>query len=178
MLKVDLGELARKKRLQIDETIPADHPATAGADFRLVAPLVLRLEVQQGSGAGSGAGSGEVIALGQVRGEAEVLCRRCLAPVHVPIDQEVTLVFREGVSQVEAEAEEIYPLPERGNDLDLNGALREHLLLAVPEFLECQEACKGLCPHCGVNLNETTCSCAEGRSDDRWAVLKQLSNKD
>lgn len=170
MLKVDLGELARKKRLQIDETIPADHPATAGAGFRLVAPLALRLEVQQGSG--------EVIARGHVEGEAEVLCRRCLAPVQVPIDQEVTLVFREGVSPAEAEAEEIYPLPERGNDLDLNGALREHLLLAVPEYLECQEACKGLCPHCGVNLNETTCSCAEGRSDDRWAALKQLSNKD
>jgi uncharacterized protein len=174
MLKVDLGELARKKRLQIDETIPADHPATAGAGFRLVAPLVLRLEVQQGSGPGPD----EVIALGHVAGEAEVLCRRCLAPVHVPIDQEVTLVFRAGVSPADAEAEEIYPLPERGNDLDLNGALREHLLLAVPEYLECQEACKGLCPHCGVNLNETTCSCAKGRSDDRWAALKQLSNKD
>lgn len=170
MLKVDLGELARQKRLQIEETVPADHPATAGAGFRLVAPLALRMEVQQAAG--------EVIALGHVEGKAEVACRRCLAPVRVPIDQEVTLVFREGVSQADAEAEEIYPLPERGHELDLNGALREHLLLAVPEFLECQEACKGLCPHCGVNLNETTCSCARERTDDRWAALKQLSNKD
>ena len=170
MLKVDLGELARKKRLQIDKTIPADLAETEGAGFRLVAPLKLRLEVQQAAR--------EVIALGHVEGEAEVACRRCLSPVRVPIDQEVTLVFREGVSQVEAEAEEIYPLPERGNELDLNGALREHLLLAVPEFLECQEACKGLCPHCGVNLNETTCSCAQEQTDDRWSALKQLSNKD
>lgn len=170
MLKVDLGELARKKRLQIDRTLPADHPATAGAGFRLVVPLDVHLEVQH-------AGS-DVVALGRVEGEAEVACRRCLEPVRVPIDQEVTLVFRAGVSQAEAEAEEIYPLPERGQELDLNGALREHLLLAVPEFLECQEACKGLCPHCGVNLNETTCSCEKTQSDDRWAALKQLSNKD
>jgi uncharacterized protein len=170
MLKVDLGELARKKRLQIDETIPADHPATAGAGFRLVAPLELHLEAQPAAS--------DVVVLGHVEGAAEVACRRCLEPVRVPIEQDVTLVFREGMTQVEAEAEEVYPLPERGNLLDLEPALREHLLLAVPEFLECQEACKGLCPHCGVNLNETTCSCGEARTDDRWAALKQLSNKD
>src|SRR5688572_30367280 len=170
MLKVDLAELARKKRYQIDGSLPADHAPVAGAGFHLVTPLEMHLEVQQAQQ--------DVIVLGTVKGEAEVACRRCLAPVRVPIDQDVTLLFRAGVSQVEAEAEEIYPLPERGNTLDLTGPLREHLLLAVPEFLECQEACKGLCPHCGVNLNETTCSCGEARTDDRWAALKQLSNKD
>jgi uncharacterized protein len=170
MLKVDLVELARKKRYQIDGSLPADHAPVAGAGFHLVTPLEMHLEVQQAQQ--------DVVVLGRVEGEAEVACRRCLAPVRVPIDQEVTLLFRAGVSQVEAEAEEIYPLPERGTTLDLTGPLREHLLLAVPEFLECQEACKGLCPHCGVNLNETTCSCERSQGDDRWAALKQLTNKE
>lgn len=170
MLKVDLGELARKKRIQIDGSMPVDHAALAGAGFRLVAPLEVHLEVQQATH--------DVVVLGHLEGEAEVACRRCLTPVRAPIDQEVTLLFREGVSQADAEAEEIYSLPERGNELDLTGAIREHLLLAVPEFLECQDACKGLCPHCGVNLNETTCSCEQGNADDRWAALKQLTQKD
>jgi uncharacterized protein len=170
MLKVDLAELARKKRYQIDGSLPADHAPVAGAGFHLVTPLAMHLEVREAED--------DVVVTGRVEGEAEVACRRCLAPVRVPIDQDVTLVFRAGVSQVEAEAEEVYPLPERGNVLDLTGPLREHLLLAVPDFLECREECKGLCPHCGVDLNETTCSCEHSQGDDRWAALKQLTNKE
>ena len=170
MLKVDLGELARKKRLLIDESLPADHPILAGAGFRMVAPLELHLEVQQAAH--------DVVVLGHMNGEAEIACRRCLSLVRASVDQELTLLFREGVSQVDAEAEEIYSFPERGSELDLSGAIREHLLLAVPEFLECQEACKGLCPHCGVNLNETTCSCEQHSTDDRWAVLRKLQKTD
>jgi uncharacterized protein len=172
MLKVDLGELARRKRLQIDESLPVDTPLVADAGFRLVEPLALHLEVQQAQS--------DIVVLGRISGEAEVACRRCLTPVRAPIDQELTLLFRSGVSQADAEAEEVYLLPERGLELDLSGAVREHLLLAVPEFLECQDACKGLCPHCGVNLNETTCSCEKTGGDDRWAALRQLqtSKKD
>ncbi|MGQ0815900.1 MAG: YceD family protein [Gemmatimonadota bacterium] len=170
MLKVDLGELARKKRLQIDASLPVDAAIAAGAGFRLVRPLAVQLEVQLATH--------DVVVLGRLEGEAEVACRRCLVPVRAPIDQEVTLLFREGVAPVDAEAEEIYPLPARGNELDLSAALREHLLLAVPEFLECQDACKGLCPNCGVNLNETTCSCERTQADDRWSALRQLSQKD
>jgi uncharacterized protein len=170
MLKVDLGELARRKRLQIDEQVPADSPLVADAGFRLVGPLSLQLDVQMATH--------DVVVLGQMEGEAEIACRRCLSPVRMPIDQEVTLLFREGITQAEAEAEEIYLLPAKGNELDLSGAIREHLLLSVPEFAECGEECQGLCPHCGANLNDTTCSCETSQSDDRWAALRQLTNKE
>ena len=169
MLQVDLGELARKKRVQIDESLPANHPLLAGAGFRLVGPLDLHLQVQEATH--------DVVVLGRMEGESEVPCRRCLVPVRTPIDQEVTLLFRAGVTQVDAEAEEIYPLPARGDELDLSGAIREHLLLAVPDFVECQEACRGLCPHCGVNLNETTCSCERTNVDERWSALRKLATK-
>lgn len=170
MLNVDLGELARKKRLQLDESVPADSHLLADAGFRLAGPLDVHLEIQP-------AGN-DVLVRGEIEGAAEVACRRCLVDVRVPIDQEVTLLYREGVAQVEAEAEEIYTLPSKGNDLDLSAAIREHVLLAVPEFVECQEACRGLCPHCGTNLNDTTCSCSEPAVDDRWSKLLKLTNKE
>jgi uncharacterized protein len=169
MLQVDLVELARKKRVQIDESVPPEHPVLRGAGFKAVGPLDMHLQVQEAVH--------DVVVLGRIEGEAEVPCRRCLVPVRTPIDQELTLLFRTGVSQVDAEAEEIYSLPERGNELDLTAAIREHLLLAVPEFVECQDACKGLCPHCGVNLNETTCSCERTEADSRWDALRKLAHK-
>lgn len=169
MLQVDLGELARKKRVQVDTTLPADHRLLAGSGFRLVRPLELHLQVQEATH--------DVVVLGSMEGEAEVPCRRCLVPVRAPIDQDLTLLFRAGISAADAEAEEVYALPARGNELDLSGAIREHLLLAVPEFVECQDACRGLCPHCGVNLNETTCSCERSDTDERWSVLRKLTTK-
>jgi uncharacterized protein len=166
MLKVDLGQLARKKRLQIDASVPPGDPLFHGVAFEMRGPLEVSLEAQP-------AGH-DVLARGWLKGEAELACRRCLTAVSTPISEEVALLFREGVSEADAEAEEIYPLPEKGNDLDLSHAIREHLVLAVPEFAICRETCKGLCPSCGTNLNENTCSCEPEHVDHRWAALLKL----
>jgi uncharacterized protein len=171
MLKVDLGQLARKKRLLIDATVPADDALFHGVIFEMRGPLEVRLEAQQ-------AGN-DVLVRGTLEGEAELACRRCLEAVTVPLSEEVALLFREGVSEADAEAAEMYPLPEKGLELDLTNAIREHLVLAVPEFVICQEECKGLCPSCGTNLNENTCSCEPEQVDHRWAaLLKPGKDKD
>lgn len=170
MLKVDLGQLARKKRLLIDASVPPDHPLFDGVSFTMRSALAVQLEAQQ-------AGA-DVLVRGTLQGEAELACRRCLVAVANPVDEEVALLFREGVSEAEAEDAEIYPLPERGHELDLEDALREHLVLAVPDFAICSETCKGLCPSCGANWNETTCSCESADVDNRWAALLQLKGKD
>ena len=166
MLKVDLGQLARNKRLQIDASVPPDDALFHGVAFEMLGPLEVQLEVQQ-------AGH-DVVVRGRLDGEAGLACRRCLQAVSVPISEEVALLFREGVSEADAEDAEIYPLPEKGNELDLTHALREHLVLAVPEFAICREECKGLCPSCGTNLNENTCSCEPEHVDHRWAALLKL----
>lgn len=166
MLKVDLGQLARKPRLLIDASVPADDALFRGVIFEMRGPLEVSLEAQQ-------AGH-DVLVRGSLEGVAELACRRCLAAVTVPISEDVALLFREGVSEADAEAAEIYPLPEKAPELDLTHAIREHLVLAVPEFVICQDECKGLCPSCGTNLNETTCSCEPEPVDHRWAALLKL----
>ena len=47
-------------------------------------------------------------------------------------------------------------LPENGK-IDLTPILRDEMLLAVPINPVCRPDCRGLCPVCGENLNETTC---------------------
>jgi uncharacterized protein len=166
MLKVDLGQLARQKRLQIDARVPAGDALLHGLGFEVRGPLQARLEAQP-------AGH-DVLVRGTLQGEARRECRRCLTEVSTPIREEVALLFRAGVSEADAEADEVYVLPEKGNELDLTHAIREHLVLAVPEFVNCRETCKGLCPTCGTNLNESTCSCEPERIDHRWAALLKL----
>ena len=169
MLKVDLGHLARQHRVRIDDDVPADDALWEALPWRFDGPVALRLDVQQAGG--------DVVVRGTVQGKAELTCRRCLTPVHHEMDEDLTFLYRSGVQPVEAEAEEVYPLPERGGELDLTQAIREHVLLAVPEFVACDEACRGFCPRCGANLNETSCECRMEEEDPRWAALRRLRSE-
>ena len=54
----------------------------------------------------------------------------------------------------------------------------EQFYLALPMKPLCREACKGLCPNCGTNLNEATCDCQVRWEDPRLAALKALMNRD
>lgn len=63
------------------------------------------------------------------------------------------------------------------NILDLSEAIRQYTVLAIPIKPLCRADCKGLCPVCGANLNDTTCNC-EKPIDPRWEKLRNLVSKD
>jgi len=166
MLELDLLRLQRERRIRIEDRVPADSPIWAGTGLRLTRPLEARLEAQQ---------SGQdVVVRGRLRTCVEVECRRCLVTVLVDVDEPVSLVFRAGVGQAEAERHEVYPLPAGTRGLDLAEPVREHVLLAVPPYPVCREACRGLCPRCGANLNEGSCGCTIPTGDERWAELRRM----
>ena len=52
-------------------------------------------------------------------------------------------------------------------------ALRQAALTALPYRLLCRPDCKGLCPICGVDRNETDCSC-EMNTENPFAILRKL----
>lgn len=64
-------------------------------------------------------------------------------------------------------------MPETGI-IDLAPVLREYILLEIPISPLCRPDCKGLCPICGNNLNESTCNHEEEPGDPRLAALKAL----
>jgi uncharacterized protein len=167
MLKADLGLLRRQRRLEVEGDIPADDPRWADAGIVLKAPLQVALEAQQ-------AGA-DVVVRGRLEGRVALNCRRCLGPVEQAIYQEITWLFRAGISEVEAEAEEVYALPSKSRELDLLPAVWEEVALAVPEYVLCAAECRGLCPYCGGNRNQLECSCEEREVDDRWAALRRQS---
>jgi uncharacterized protein len=169
MLKVDPGLLAHQHRIKIEGVVAADDPMWSGMPWRFASPVELSLDVQE-------AGT-DVVARGNVRATVELPCRRCLQVVHTSLDEDLTLYYRAGLTEVEAQAEEVYAMPSRGELLDLSAAIRENVLLSVPQFALCEEECRGLCPRCGTNLNQFSCDCVEEDEDPRWAALKRLRSE-
>ena len=166
MLKVDLGRLEREYKLPIGEEIPQDAPLLKDSGVALAEPLRVEGEAQQ-------AGA-DVLIRGGFKGIVAMECRRCLRDVTVPVEEEFTLLFRAGLDAAQAAEEDAYPLPERGTELDIADAMREQVLLAAPRFAICDEACRGLCPQCGANLNEASCDCTVASAEPRWAALRNL----
>jgi uncharacterized protein len=61
-------------------------------------------------------------------------------------------------------------------ELDLGAWARDALALTLPANLLCRPDCAGLCPECGVNLNETGPEHQhETPPDPRWDALRQLN---
>jgi uncharacterized protein len=65
------------------------------------------------------------------------------------------------------------PIPEDMN-VDFAPLVREDMLLSVPIRVTCRPDCKGLCPACGENRNETDCGHSNRESDSPFSVLKNL----
>ncbi len=119
---------------------------------------------------------------GRLSASVEVSCARCLEPVERRVSRDFELLYRplgtdagrDELSVTDAEAEIGY---YQGEGLLLEDALREQVLLSFPLKIICRDDCKGLCPHCGKNLNHEQCSCAAPQEDPRWEALKEIRGK-
>jgi uncharacterized protein len=122
---------------------------------------------------------GEIRVKGHLTVLMEADCDRCLEPARGPVDSDFELYYRpvaegygEEVAIDQSEAEMGF---YEGDGVELNDALREYILLALPMQRVCNDNCKGICPVCGQNRNQKDCGCHSEAVDDRWAALKQLS---
>ena len=104
----------------------------------------------------------------------------CLEPLSVAIDLERienTVVAEVGVTTKvsfscsrcleEFEKETVgeykfeYEVNERTEFVDLGEDIRQEMLINLPVKILCRDDCKGICLHCGANLNEEECSCGK-----------------
>ena len=119
---------------------------------------------------------------GRLATTIEMTCARCLEPVAQDVKRDFELLYRplgadagrDELSVTDAEAEIGY---YQGEGVLLEDVLREQILLALPLKVTCREDCKGLCPHCGKNLNQEQCSCEVPLEDPRWQALKDIRGR-
>lgn len=139
--------------------VPLEGLEGAAARVEEEEPLVLDLRLESLS-------SG-IVASGRVRGKWEAVCSRCLASLESEFDLGLREIFEEDPVE-----DETYPL--RHEEIDLEQPLRDLVVPELPTVPLCRRECAGLCPTCGVNLNEGECSCEPAPVDPRWDALKNL----
>lgn len=120
---------------------------------------------------------------GNVEATTELECSRCLKRFSFSI-KEAAMDFElvperpreqpaeHGLGKGELDTE-FY----RGEEIEPKEFIREQLLLGIPMVPVHSPGCKGLCPKCGADRNDTTCGCQietiEGETSP-FAVLKKI----
>ena len=121
----------------------------------------------------------ELFVRADVRAAVRAVCARCLVECDVPVAAHFEALYvpeseRDAAdsraSQAEGESQRI--LYYSGGLLDLAEQTIEAVALAVPMKPLCRDDCRGLCPHCGADLNETKCTCSD--NDDFGKPFKGL----
>jgi uncharacterized protein len=123
---------------------------------------------------------GEVRIQGRLTVKLESECDRCLGRAEFPLDAGFDLFYRpsqslsasEEVAIDEGEAEMGF---YEGAGMELEEILREQILLLLPMQRVCSAECKGICPVCGKNRNESACDCHEEPVNDLWTELRKIS---
>ena len=156
---------------QLSRTFQPEEVAQAGDAYRIVAPVVLDLEIHKDKE--------KFRLVGRTRTELELACSRCLEPFRMPVDSAFDLRYLPAAEmsaddEREVQEEDLETSYYRDDQIDLNELLREQFYLALPMKPLCREDCKGLCAQCGTNLNTGTCACAAEWEDPRLAPLKGL----
>jgi len=112
-------------------------------------------------------------------------CSRCLAyyeePVRVPVSEQFAIETRPAGPRgrptnviIEEDENPDAGLLFDGPLFDLTEMLRQGIMLALPTQPLHDENCKGLCPTCGHNLNESACTCKPDNVNPAFAKLATL----
>ena len=113
-------------------------------------------------------------------------CSRCLKDFAQPLAIDFALTYvrelpavsdEESGEDLELAAEDLGLELLPGDEIDLHGVIQEQVLLALPLQPLCTDTCRGLCPHCGADLNVETCSCAGDGFGGKFAALKDWQKK-
>ncbi|MFW6048866.1 MAG: YceD family protein [Candidatus Bipolaricaulota bacterium] len=109
-------------------------------------------------------------------------CRRCLAPIEEHLERHEELEFRLDINaEIDSDGDlSIFRYKKTDKNIDLVPYLKRFIKLNLEPYPLCKPDCRGLCPHCGANLNlEEDHQCQEeeeekGAKDPRMDKLGEL----
>lgn len=178
-MQLDLSEIVMRKGMRTH--LDLDEKGVEDPDLVFAGRVVGHLDFEN---------SGDLL---NIRGKADLTltipCGRCLAEVGVPVRLRVDEHFPLDEvmhpdrppgedADLESIVSSVVYLDQGKPILDLDELLRQLIVTEVPIQTLCSDACKGLCPQCGVNRNETPCACEDTAHNTPLAGLAVLLNED
>jgi uncharacterized protein len=168
-LVLDTKDLPRRPgaMTHVQRTVPA--PVGLGLELVGVpagADLVLDLRLESVSEG--------VLVTGTVSGPVAGECGRCLREVADTVEVAIQELYAYEHSATDETTDEDEVGRLQGDLIDLEPALRDAVLLALPNHPLCREDCPGLCPECGVPLDDLPTDHGHQRVDPRWEALSKI----
>ena len=167
---LDIKELVAHK-IRIRKSYAPGTVNYHSGEFRQAEPLEVRATAELIEG--------QIRVTGELHTRLEMACARCLETVNEDITREFDL-FHKPMASLTQEEQDRLKLDDteiaffEGEGLFLADILAEQVLLALPMKAICRSDCRGLCPQCGVNLNNEECRCELHITDSRMAPLSRL----
>ncbi len=116
----------------------------------------------------------DVRVVGKLGAYVTEVCTRCLTAVVYGVAADINEIFVKTQVAAEEDADGNYAF--FGETVSLDKLVYDAIMLALPQKLLCSEDCKGMCPKCGANLNETECGCDLENEVDESNPFYKLKN--
>jgi len=169
---IDLKEVTREG-LHLSREVDLTLPPSIEEEVEVLNPCLVELKVTP-------IGTKYRI-VGSISLKLRLQCSRCLESYPFDLFCDFDLLYlpievMPSEASVELEDKDANVTYYREDKIELLELLREQVLLAFPMKPICSEECKGLCPHCGANLNISSCNCKEASIDPRLEKLKKIKD--
>jgi uncharacterized protein len=114
-----------------------------------------------------------VLVSGTVAADLAGECVRCLDPVtdEVEVDFRELYAYPDSATDTSTDEDEVSRVVD--DHIDLEAAVRDTVLLALPSAPLCAPDCPGLCSGCGAKWAELPPEHTHETIDPRWAVLRE-----
>ncbi|MFA5008537.1 MAG: DUF177 domain-containing protein [Candidatus Omnitrophota bacterium] len=129
-------EKIKEEEIELTEDINSDTWDLSSFDVKFIGKIHLRC--------GFSRIGKEIIVNAEALSNRQIVCSRCLSEINQEVKQDFKLFFNAN---------------DLGTFLEVDGALREEILLNFPMKVLCSPDCKGLCTACKANLNIEKCRC-------------------
>ena len=110
---------------------------------------------------------------------AEIIseCARCLKPVNLEISDKLMYLYYLQGAEAFDDFNDYMPVEVEyfGRVIDVMPQIEESVFTLLPTKVLCKEDCKGICPNCGKDLNEGSCSCENENTDPRLEALRNFN---
>jgi uncharacterized protein len=154
--------------VSLEGDLPDEHLRLGRTEYSLPSGISYRVDL-------SHADTG-IVASGKALATLIGACARCLEPTTFSVEGEIEgyFVFEGEDHPSDLDDDEFEAVTPEGT-IELADIIRAAIIFEIPPVLLCDEGCRGLCPHCGANLNIVTCSCNDAPDEDNpFSVLGNL----